>query len=128
MARSEGDAPASGLERRQVLLALLAAGPIAGLAVALPAGAAGASSGSPSPAVRKRIATVGRAYLASAPEAGDAASLSSQLGLEGSGSLRLRRLRRAVRADYGAGRTVAVSGWVLSLTEARAAALVELTA
>jgi hypothetical protein len=125
---SSGDASSgSDLDRRR-LLAILAAAPLAALvASGFDVSVAPAAATSLSPTARRRIAVVGRAYLAAAPDERDATRLAAELGLHGPGALALDRLRRAVQADYEGGRTVSVSGWLLSLTEARAAALVALS-
>jgi len=82
---------------------------------------------------RRSSRIVGRAYLASAPDPCDAASLQRQLlptdpGRSSALLDDVGRLRRYVRGriedDFDSGRTVQVHGWVLSETEARLCALV----
>jgi hypothetical protein len=74
-------------------------------------------------------ARVGRAYLRDHPDQASLARLVQQLaaGWPG-GAQRIerlsaaqlrRRLDRAIRADFAAGRTVRVEGWVLAESEAR---------
>lgn len=75
------------------------------------------------------VAAVGRRYREDVPEEDDRAVLLDALGLgrgEVTGLDDLPDLAQAVTADFAAGRTVSVDGWVLALTEARAAALVSL--
>lgn len=105
------------------------------------AGQAGLFPGKPSlllEPIRSRdsAAVIGQAYLRQIPEAVDAAGLYADilqsLGLTdyavASMSLREihRRLRDRVRADFAAGLTVKLDGWILSRTEARVSALVAL--
>lgn len=59
------------------------------------------------------VAVVGARYRALAPD--DDLDLGDDVGIDA--------LRERVRADFEAGDTVDVDGWVLSRTEARAAAL-----
>lgn len=70
---------------------------------------------------------VGRDYLAAHPHEADAARLSAlieaALGPDSGPVGTHRALRRAVRADMLAGRSVLVDGWVLAATEARLCAL-----
>jgi hypothetical protein len=69
---------------------------------------------------------VGAAYLRLVREEADveqlAALLEAELG-EAEGAALERRLAAQQRADFGAGRTVVVEGWILSRTEARVCAL-----
>jgi hypothetical protein len=81
-------------------------------------------------------AAVGRAYLGAYPDEADAARLALHLerALRAQGLEPRRapapRLRAALaeqsRADFAAGRTVRVEGWVLSQSEARLCALAAL--
>jgi hypothetical protein len=93
-------------------------------------GGANVPAGSPTEA----IALVGAAYLAGAPEdEADAEHLRTLLPSLTAPSAtgivdQLPSLRDSVRADFGADRVADVDGWILSLTEARAAALVHLVA
>lgn len=83
-------------------------------------------------------ARVGRAYLRSHPAEASAARLVDQLTAgwpeRGAQLERLsiaqlrRRVQSAVRADFAAGRTVAVRGWVLAASEARLLGLAALVA
>ena len=76
------------------------------------------------------IREIGEAYLATAPEERRRRRLVRAL-LEDQGRLMdqadaealTRFLEARIRADFEAGRTVLVDGWVLSVTEARQAAL-----
>jgi anaerobic selenocysteine-containing dehydrogenase len=79
----------------------------------------------------ERVRELGAHYRASTPSENTAGALraaisnghSSRIPLLGSGSL-----DDQIRDDFAAGRTVVVDGWVLSVTEARQAALFSLTA
>jgi hypothetical protein len=75
---------------------------------------------------------IGRAYLRQAPEEADAARLLALIHPGDCAALSASELRRAVaarqRADFAAGRTVLLDGWVLSRTEARLCALAAVTA
>lgn len=69
---------------------------------------------------------VGAAYLRLHPEVAAAERLTALLGADlgdDEGAALASRLAARQRADFGAGRTVVVEGWVLSLTEARICAL-----
>ncbi|HEY7137423.1 MAG TPA: hypothetical protein VIB48_20370 [Acidimicrobiia bacterium] len=78
--------------------------------------------------VLQHVANVGHAYLKEYPTDGDVARLEQALALPAKNPTdHLDRLDRLVRADFANGRVVRVSGWSLSQTEARAAALVALT-
>ena len=76
------------------------------------------------------IREIGEAYLAAVPEERRQRRLVRAL-LEDEGALAdqvdsealTRFLRTRIRSDFEAGRTVLVDGWVLSVTEARQAAL-----
>jgi hypothetical protein len=80
------------------------------------------------------IALVGAAYLASAPdEENDEEHLRSLLPSLTATSAndlvdQLGTLRAPVQADFAEDRTASVDGWILAVTEARAAALVHLAA
>jgi len=67
-------------------------------------------------------ATVGRAYLASNPVENDAGYLAGLLSLDRSWAL----IEEEIREDYRDGRIARVSGWPLSITEARIFALASL--
>lgn len=76
---------------------------------------------------------IGQIYLRQAAAESDPSHLASlilsSLNLTSQDSLRLRRAAlsklfgAAVRADFAAGRTLALDGWILSRTEARVCAL-----
>lgn len=75
-----------------------------------------------SPAAARRI---GRAYLEKAGDEADPAKLVALIMGEGGtveGDL-LRHVAERQRADFAAGRTIKLDGWVLSRTEARLYAL-----
>jgi hypothetical protein len=87
---------------------------------------------------RASAARIGRAYLQAHPAearievlvAGLTAGWGedpSRLGRAGSRELHAH-LQAQIRADFGAGRTVGVRGWVLALSEARLFALAALSA
>ena len=85
-------------------------------------------SGSNTAEVMTHVANVGRAYLKTTPAEANVALLERSLSLPAKDPVsHLDTLDRAVRADFASDRIVRVSGWFLSLTEARAAALVSLT-
>jgi hypothetical protein len=75
---------------------------------------------------------IGRAYLRQAPEEADAARPLDLIHPGDCAALSTTELRRAVaarqRADFAAGRTVLLDGWVLSRTEARLCAFAAVTA
>jgi hypothetical protein len=85
---------------------------------------------------RESARRLGRAYLADRPEEVDPARLLRELAhlqREGGGATgRPDDLRQAVAAactaDFAQGRVVRVDGWILARTEARACALVALSA
>jgi hypothetical protein len=127
--------------RRSIVVALVQAG---GLALTLGRRPAVAATVSPAadPAVAKLRSLVtdpagarciGQMYLRQAPAEQDpthlASLLLSSLQLSSHDALRLRRRALArlfsvgVRADFAAGRTVVLDGWMLSRTEARVCAL-----
>lgn len=71
-----------------------------------------------------RVRELGSRYRSAAPTENNAAALRAAL----SDSVSARKsLDDQIRDDFAAGRTVLVDGWVLSLTEARQAALFSLT-
>jgi hypothetical protein len=79
--------------------------------------------------------TVGRAYLRTVPEEGEAATLVRMLLPNHEDRSRFRRaseekrreaLRARVGEDFRAGRMVRVEGWMLARTEARLCALITL--
>jgi hypothetical protein len=127
--------------RRSIVVALVQAG---GLALTLGRQPAVAATCSPAsdPAVAKLRSLVtdpagarciGQMYRRQAPAEQDPAHLASlilsSLQLSGRDPLRLRRRALAklfsvgARADFAAGRTVILDGWMLSRTEARVCAL-----
>jgi hypothetical protein len=97
-------------------------------------------SGARTPAGAERLAStlphtdsavrLGRRYLEGAPGESDAARLVALIGTmpsDGESDAALReRLQARIRQDFIDGATVAVDGWLLSLTEARLCALVSL--
>jgi hypothetical protein len=79
------------------------------------------------------VRDVGAAYLEQEPAERDRALLVSRLCGPWSDAERaappsdvVAHIRRQHRSDFGAGRTVAVGGWILSHTEARIGALAAL--
>lgn len=76
------------------------------------------------------IIAVGHAYLSAVPGDADADGLRRDLGLDGGRTISAvdlgLDLQAAVRDDYALGRVIVLDGWMLSLTETRAAALVAL--
>lgn len=76
------------------------------------------------------IAAIGEAYLAAEPAEADRASLFAALGIApdavGDPNAQLDALAGEIHLDFEEGRTVRLGGWLLSLTEARLAALVAL--
>lgn len=77
-----------------------------------------------------RVRELGRRYRAAVPAEDDrealVAALQSELG-SGPPFTVDSRLEEQVRADFAAGRTVTLKGWVLSRTEARQCALFSLS-
>jgi hypothetical protein len=77
-----------------------------------------------------RVRQLGRSYRAAVPAEDDretlVAALHNELGAGAPSTLR-SRLDARIRADFAAGRTVTVQGWVLARTEARQCALFSLT-
>ena len=83
-------------------------------------------------------ARVGRAYLRARPDEASPERLIAALAagwpggaarIERLSHARLRRrLRRTIRTDFAAGRTVTVQGWILAESEARLFGLTTLTA
>jgi hypothetical protein len=71
------------------------------------------------------VHALGRAYLREHPEEADADRLAADLGIEGRPDL--PQLAERVAAEFAAGDVVAVDGWRLAVSEARAAALMFLT-
>ena len=74
------------------------------------------------------IRRIGRAYLDQYPDVTSRTELASQLGLAGAtsaaeGALAVLDDRDRIAADFAARHTVNVDGWLLSVTEARAAAI-----
>jgi hypothetical protein len=127
--------------RRSVLVALVRAGGLA-LARGRQAAIAATSSIPADPVVAKLRSLVsdpvgarciGQIYLGQALAENDPTHLASlilsSLGLTSQDSLRFQRgalsklFGTAVRADFAAGRTVVLHGWILSRTEARVCAL-----
>jgi hypothetical protein len=70
-----------------------------------------------------RVRQLGMHYRALTPAENSAETLRTAV----SSALGKRSIDDAVREDFATGRTVLVDGWVLSVTEARQAALVSLT-
>ena len=81
----------------------------------------------PATEAEQAIVRIGRRYRADHPDEDDREVLLDRLGVR-SGAARSSELLSSLDAqvidDYGAGRTVRLDGWVLSVTEGRASALV----
>ncbi len=78
------------------------------------------------------VAPIGLAYRRLVPDEDDATRLEDLLptmaGLDAASALEaLPALAVEIEADFAEGRTIDVDGWVLSRTEARAAALISLS-
>ena len=127
--------------RRSVMVTLVRAGALA-LTFGRQAGIAATSRLPADPVVAKLRSLlsdpvgarcIGQIYLSQSPAESDptrlASMILSSLQLTPQDSLRLQRAALSklfgagVRADFAAGRTVVVDGWILSRTEARACAL-----
>jgi hypothetical protein len=79
----------------------------------------------------ERVRELGAHYRASTPSENTAGSLRAAISSGHSSRIPFlgsRSLDDQIRDDFAAGRTVVVDGWVLSVTEARQAALFSLTA
>lgn len=126
-----GGQPARRFSRRSVIGGLAASGLTAGLIGSLVAACTDSSGSTEAPATEaeQAIVRIGQQYRADHPDEDDRELLLDQLGVE-PGAARssdfLSSLDAQVADDYGAGRTVQLDGWVLSVTESRAAALVSL--
>jgi hypothetical protein len=134
------------LSRRSVIGGLAASGLTTGLIGSLVAacgdgsGSTASSSTAPpstapsstvSPAIEaeQAIVRIGERYREDHPEEDDLEVLLDRLSVDAAASRSsdvLSSLDAQVVDDYGAGRTVRLDGWVLSVTESRAAALVSL--
>jgi hypothetical protein len=129
------------ITRRSVLVALVRGGGLA-LALGRQVAIAATSSRPVDPIVAKLRSLlsdpvgarcIGQIYLSQASAESDPAHLASlilsSLRLTGEDSLRVQRAALSklfgaeVRADFAAGRTVVLNGWILSRTEARVCAL-----
>jgi hypothetical protein len=78
----------------------------------------------------ERVRQLGAHYRASTPSENSAAALRAALSSGDSSqspSIKSRSLDDQIRDDFAAERTVIVDGWVLSVTEARQAALFSLS-
>lgn len=78
-----------------------------------------------------RVRAIGKRYVAGAPNENSADALRSAISKSRSQSrvpLMPRSIDDQVREDFTTGHTVLVDGWVLSVTEARQAALFALSA
>jgi hypothetical protein len=119
-----GDGERAGMTRR-TLLARMGSVP---LVIAAGSLLDACGTGDSKAEVMQHVANVGNAYLKQYPNDANVARLEQALQLPAKNPTdHLDRLDRAVRADFANGRVVRVSGWSLSQTEARAAALVALT-
>ncbi len=129
--------PGPLLSRRAVIGGLAASGLTAGvigslLTACTDASSSGTEDHAPDPAptaAEAALIRIGRRYRQERPEEDDRTVLRRRLGIETAAAASpglLRSLDAQVAADYGAGRTIQLDGWVLSVTEGRAAALVSL--
>lgn len=128
-----GDGAATGRPtRRAVIVALLGGGAVVaagGAYVVLSGGDDADTTSEPADvAADDALVAVGRRYLRDHPDEADAAVLLAALHALGDSvpaapATRLAVLRDQVTADFEAGEVVEVDGWIISLTEARAAAL-----
>ncbi len=119
--------------RRAVLAALLGGGAVVatGAAYVVLSGNDDAADTAAAPtevAPDDALAAVGRRYLRDHPDEADVAVLLDALPALGDAApadptTQLAVLRDQVAADYESGDVVEVDGWILALTEARAAAL-----
>ncbi|KAA0233709.1 MAG: hypothetical protein JJLCMIEE_03376 [Acidimicrobiales bacterium] len=76
------------------------------------------------------IARVGAAYLEAHPGEADPAALAEQLGIPATDSAAMEFLATSsetIQTDFDTGEVVNLDGWRLSVSEARASALVALT-
>lgn len=130
-----GSGAAPQLGRRQLLRWIVAGGLTSGALGSLAAACvaddtSGAGDDRQLTEAEVAIARVGRRYREVRPEEDDAAVLLGLLAVDPeavSSPGDLRSLSAEVLDDYGAGRTVRLDGWVLSVTEGRAAALLSLS-
>ena len=114
---------------RRTFVGLLAAGGAAGLAVTRDLARPGAARAATPAAAQPTdgVVVLGRAYLDEHPGEDDPDFLVRHLpGIDPARKVRpqLPALEPAVGRDLQAGRVVSVQGWLLSLSEARAAAAV----
>lgn len=126
-----GGQPRRQFSRRSVIGGLAAGGLTAGLIGSLVTACSDTSetTGSPATEAEAAIVRIGRRYRAEHPEDDDREVLLDRLGVgaeDAGSSTFLPSLDAQIADDYGAGRTVRLDGWVLSVTEGRAAALVSL--
>lgn len=126
-----GGQPRREFSRRSVIGGLAAGGLTAGLIGSLVAACSDGSesTGSPATEAEAAIVRIGRRYREEHPDDDDREVLLERLGVgaeDARSSTFLSSLDAQVADDYGAGRTVRLDGWVLSVTEGRAAALVSL--
>lgn len=135
-ARSDANAPSARLpSRRDVLRGLVASGLTVGMVGSLVAacsddtGSGGSDGPSGTSEAEEAITRIGRRYRQDHPEEDDHEVLLELLGV-GVGDVAssdfLPSLDEQATEDYAADRTVQLDGWVLSVTEGRAAALVSL--
>jgi hypothetical protein len=78
----------------------------------------------------ERTLDIGRKYRAAVPRENTAAALRAAISSSRHQTfpwIGRRSIEETIRDDFGAGRTVVVSGWVLSETEARQCALYSLS-
>ena len=125
------------INRRSVLVllgggAVLAAGGVGVLGLGRDDGPSASPGATPAD---EALVAIGTRYLELVPEDRDIDRLVADLGLDldgpgdpGAAASELDELSERIAADFEAGRTVAVDGWQLSVTEARLTALIALVA
>ena len=125
------------INRRSVLAllgggAVLAAGGVGVLGLGRDDGPSAGPGATPAD---EALVAIGTRYLELVPEDRDIDRLVADLGLDldrpgdpGAAASELDELSERIAADFEAGRTVAVDGWQLSMTEARLTALIALVA
>lgn len=73
------------------------------------------------------VRAIGLHYRKSLPDAGDVEAMRTAIMMNAEyGPALPEQLRQQIRGDFGAGRTLLIDGWVLSVTEARQCALFSL--
>lgn len=134
--RPEAPAEPDGRVSRRAVLVLLAGGAAATAGVGAyylsRDSAPGSDGDGPPPSVdtSSGVARVGAAYLGAYPDEADPATLAGQLGISATDAAAMEFLARsseAIQREFDTGEVVNLDGWRLSVSEARASALVALT-